>query len=105
MSELRNITPEELKKVLAEHKLWLEGSSNGKGLRHASICFTGFGECDRKLTVVGLPEGLTYFCGCFKGSETDLREYIDRGEDDLRESRLAGLECLKAVLKFSEPST
>ena len=45
------------------------------------------------------PESELYFCcGCFRGSESDLRNYIAAGEMRFREFRLLALETVLKLI-------
>ena len=69
-----------------------------RGLIYAQISFTGHGESGRQLLAVKIDEQVIFFCGCFSGTEADLRVYIENGEENLKASRIFALEtCLKAI--------
>jgi len=61
---------------------------------HSQIVFTGHGECGRMLTAIQLKKdsSISFFCGCFTGTEKQLREYIDNGAAHLKKTRLLALE-------------
>jgi len=67
---------------------------------YAQVAFKGHGECGRMLTVIRQNEdSAPYFCcGCFRGSEQDLRDYIERGQEHLKPSRLFALETALTLL-------
>lgn len=73
--------------------------SSAKNLLYSACYFSGHGECGRQLLAVKIGEGIKLFCGCFKGDEKELRDYIEKGDKDLKESRLLALET---VLKLIE---
>ena len=73
--------------------------SSAKNLLYSACYFSGHGECGRQLLAVKIGEGIKLFCGCFKGDEKELRDYIEKGDEDLKESRLL---ALKTVLKLIE---
>ena len=69
-----------------------------RGLLYAQISFAGHGERGRRLLAVKIDEQVMFFCGCFSGTEAELREYIENGEENLKASRIFALEtCLKAI--------
>ena len=57
------------------------------GARFADCAFSGHGERGRRLLVVEIGGAATCFCGCFRGSLAELRDYIAAGDPSLRESR------------------
>ena len=62
--------------------------------RYSQIAFTGHGECGRMLTAIQLKADgpIIFFCGCFTGTEKQLRAYIADGDAHLRKTRLLALE-------------
>lgn len=72
---------------------------SAKNLLYSACYFSGHGECGCQLLAVKIGEGVKLFCGCFKGDERELRDYIEKGDEDLKESRLLALET---VLKLIE---
>jgi uncharacterized protein YjbI with pentapeptide repeats len=70
-----------------------------RGLQCASVAFTGHGELGRMLTAAKLGAKVHVFCGCFRGSPEDLREYISLGDAEYRPSRRL---ALRTVLKLLE---
>ena len=73
--------------------------SSAENLLYSACYFSGHGECGRQLLAVKIGEGINLFCGCFKGDEKEFRDYIEKGDEDLKESRLLALET---VLKLIE---
>lgn len=72
--------------------------SMAKGVVYAQMSFAGHGEMGRQLLAVKIDEQIMFFCGCFQGTEADLREYIEDGNEELKASRTFALEtCLKAI--------
>ncbi len=69
---------------------------------YAQISFDGHGEKGRKLTLFKTPEKATYSCGCFEGTEQELRNFIDLGREEYKESRFYALACLIGALEISE---
>lgn len=110
------MTPEKLKAILAEHAIWLSGNGgnradlSGSDLRNADLrcanlsevtgvkvaaChWSSHGERGRQLGAVLLPDGLRFYCGCFSGSEQELRSYIANGGAQYVASRTKALEFL-----------
>ena len=73
--------------------------SSAENLLYSACYFSDPGEFGRQLLAVKIGEGIKLFCGCFKGDEKELRDYIEKGDEDLKESRLLALET---VLKLIE---
>ena len=74
------------------------GDANGKHipLRHSNSGGSWHGEAGRTLLCVEIKDDLRFFCGCFRGTEAELREHIARGEARLQPSRLRALDrCLE----------
>ena len=62
--------------------------------------FREHGECGRMLTAICQKEveGIRFFCGCFNGTEKELRDYIANGAANLRKTRTLALEtCLTLI--------
>ena len=62
------------------------------GIRWADCSWFAHGERGRCLLAVEIHGEVRYFCGCFRGSEEELREYIMEGDEGLRASRLRALQ-------------
>ena len=116
--------PEDLAKVLEAHRKWLFGEPGGiradliganlrganlrgadlsgsRGVhRFASVSFTGHGVCGRQLLGVKLKprSAVVLYCGCFCGSEADLRLYIAEDLERFRLSRTLALDTVLALL-------
>jgi hypothetical protein len=60
----------------------------------ASCHWSAHGEHDRQLSAVLLHDGLRFYCGCFNGSEQELRSYIANGGAQYVASRTEALEFL-----------
>ena len=75
--------------------------AESKGIRYASVTWHGHGERGRMLTGIKIDGGIRLFCGCFYGTEAELREYIAEGVEKYRASRTKALEfvisCLNEV--------
>ena len=61
--------------------------SGARGIRHASVGWSGHGECGRTLVCTEIDGLLMFGCGCFWGDAESLQEYIDEGNDDYAPSR------------------
>ena len=70
-----------------------------KNLEYALCSFNGHGECGRQLLAIKINEEIILFCGCFKGNEKELRDYILNGDKEYIESRTIALDT---VLKLIE---
>lgn len=75
----------------------LSGSVNGPA--YYSVSLGGHGEAGRRLHAVELGGRLVFSCGYFSGHESDLRKYIEEGDEHLRVSRL---RALKTILEMHE---
>ena len=65
------------------------------GIRVADCQWSSHGECGRRLIAVELPTGLNFYCGCFRGSTDELRDFINKDENHtLKPSRLKALDFL-----------
>jgi uncharacterized protein YjbI with pentapeptide repeats len=80
----------------------LAGTHLPEGWNYASVSFSGQGECGRRLHALRrAPDApIEFSCGCFSGSEEQLREYIANGEERLRKSRLWALDTVKTAIDF-----
>ena len=66
--------------------------SESQGFTYAQVSWTGHGERGRQLTAIKLGEELKFFCGCFQGTEAELRQYIANGSPEHVASRTKALE-------------
>jgi hypothetical protein len=69
------------------------------GMDYASVSFPGHGEIGRLLLAVRHGSGVLYHCGCFHGTEEELREYIDNHNVFYVKSRMLALETVKGLLE------
>jgi len=71
----------------------------GTGIKYVSVGFSGHGECGRTLLLVDVPgEGLVFFCGCFRGSPSELRDFAAKGQAEYRASRTRAMDiCLELI--------
>ncbi len=67
---------------------------------YAQVSFKGHGECGRMLTVIRQKEGdeLRFYCGCFRGTEQELRQYIADGEPKYAKTRTLALETVLVLI-------
>ena len=67
----------------------------------AQVGWHSHGERGRTLTAIKQTEesDAMFFCGCFKGAEKELREYISNGEEAHKASRTLCLETVIMLLK------
>ena len=54
------------------------------------------------LTAFEIKDEIVLFCGCFKGSESELRSYIGDGKEELKESRLFALDFVLKAINFKK---
>ena len=120
---------EQLAKILAGHKDWLNHKEGGKradlsdanlsctdlsraelsganlsgstGVKYAACAWSGHGEKGRQLLAVQLGE-ICLFCGCFAGSVSELRDYIATDEHEYKASRTKALDFVLSC--FEEES-
>ena len=64
------------------------------GVKVAACRWSSHGERGRQLSAVLLPDGLHFYCGCFNGSEQELRSYIANGGAQYVASRTKALDFL-----------
>ena len=66
----------------------------------AQVSFKGHGECGRMLTVIRQKEGdeLRFYCGCFRGTEQELRKYIAYSEPKYAKTRTLALETVLVLI-------
>lgn len=69
------------------------------GPSYYSISWIGHGEQGRRLHAVEQNGELVFSCGCWSGSESDLRQYIKDGDADYRASRLKALDIILELHK------
>jgi len=65
-----------------------------QGLRVAACHWSNHGEKGRLLNAAEIHGKLMFFCGCFKGDEESLREYITADNSNYAASRTKALEFL-----------
>lgn len=70
------------------------------GINYAVCGFTGHGEMGRQLLAVEINSEVMLFCGCFSGNEKELRDYIESGDENYKESRLLALETVLKLINF-----
>ena len=111
---MREITKPQLKKILVDHKKWLNGDGGARAdLRHAdlrsingirwAVCgWSEHGECGRQLLGVIVHEEIVLYCGCFMGSERELREYINNGDVEYKKSRRKAMNFVLGCLRGEE---
>ena len=66
------------------------------GILRAECAWTDHGECGRNLLCVLIDSTPRYFCGCFAGTELELRAYISNGAEELKASRTIALDFCAA---------
>ena len=70
----------------------------------AQVSFAGHGECGRMLTAYQQTDEqpMQFQCGCFSGTEDELRAYIASHDATLAPSRLLAIETVKALAAFKQ---
>ena len=66
------------------------------GILRSECAWTDHGECGRTLLCVLVDSTPRYFCGCFAGTEMELRAYISNGAEELKASRTIALDFCAA---------
>ena len=86
---------------LSRANLYRADLSGADLLGYAQVSFKEHGECGRMLTVIKQNETspLYFCCGCFRGSEGELRDYIESGEDKYKASRTLALETVLTLIR------
>ena len=74
--------------------------SGAKGIIYAQVSFNWHGERGRQLSAVKIGEELFLFCGCFKGSEDDLKKYIRDSKEEYIASRTSALNAVMSLIKI-----
>jgi Pentapeptide repeats (9 copies)/Pentapeptide repeats (8 copies) len=69
-----------------------------QGLRYAQVSFTGFGANNRMLTAYETASGIRYSCGCFEGTEKELRAFIKYDNLGLTASRMKALRIVTRLI-------
>jgi uncharacterized protein YjbI with pentapeptide repeats len=84
----------------------LSGAYLPDGWHYASIGWTGHGDRGRMLTAIrrGADAAVELNCGCFLGSEGDLKAYIARGAEHLRPSRTRAMEIVLELVQQERPT-
>lgn len=75
----------------------LSGSAGGP--KYYSISWRGHGERGRRLHAVEQDGQLIFSCGCFSGTEKELREYIKKDNPNYAASRVRALEFILEIHK------
>ena len=74
--------------------------SEAKGIIYAQVSFNWHGERGRQLSAVKIGEEVFLFCGCFKGSEDDLKKYIRDSKEEYIASRTSALNAVMSLIKI-----
>ena len=73
--------------------------SGADGIEYAQVSFNWHGELGRQLSAIKINGDIVLFCGCFKGSETDLIAYIESGDEKYKQSRTVALSTVMSLIK------
>ena len=73
--------------------------SGADGIEYAQVSFNWHGEIGRQLSAIKIDDAVVLFCGCFKGSEADLIEYIENGDEKYKQSRTVALNAVMSLIK------
>ena len=85
---------------LSEANLSDANLSEAKGIIYAQVSFNWHGERGRQLSAVKIGEEVFLFCGCFKGSEDDLKKYIRDSKEEYIASRTSALNAVMSLIKI-----
>ena len=69
------------------------------GVDCAQLNFSSHGEKGRRITAIKINEEILVICGCFNGTVSELRKYIDEGDESYRKSRILALDTVLMLLK------
>lgn len=73
-----------------------------KSVETASCSFKLHGERGITLYAVKYQDNIYFNCGCFRGDEKALREYIKLGKEEYKKSRTFALETVLNLLNYKE---
>jgi len=127
---MKTYTKEELQNILELHLKWINNESYGikadlreadlrgadlrgadlrkanlreaENIIYAECSFYSHGECGRKLLAIVIENEIKYFCGCFSGSEEELQEYINDGDEKYKESRQFAFDFVTKAIKMKK---
>lgn len=71
-------------------------------IKTASVQFTDHGQCGRVLNAFKYNNETFLSCGCFYGTESELRDYIKSSKEKLRKSRTFALETVISLLNYKD---
>ena len=79
----------------------LSGADLSGSIIYASCSWSDHGEMGRRLMAHSIKpfETTVYSCGCFSGSISDLKEYINEGKPDLKKSRMLAADFVEARMQ------
>ena len=84
---------------LSEADLSEADLSEANGVDCAQLNFSSHGEKGRRITAIKINEEILVICGCFNGTVSELRKYIDKGDESYRKSRILALDTVLMLLK------
>ena len=84
---------------LSEANLNGANLSEVNGVDCAQLNFSSHGEKGRRITAIKINEEILVICGCFNGTVSELRKYIDEGDESYRKSRILALDTVLMLLK------
>jgi uncharacterized protein YjbI with pentapeptide repeats len=113
------VSPDELKRILADHSLWLaenggkcanlrnanlsEANLSGAiALKYAQCSFDAHGESGRQLSGVVIAGELRLFCGCFAGTLAELDAYIANGDERYKATRKLARDFIVAAIDAAQ---
>ena len=73
--------------------------SEANGVNYAQLNFSSHGEKGRRISAVKSNEEIFVFCGCFNGTVSELRDYIDKGNEAYKKSRTLALDTVLMLLE------
>jgi uncharacterized protein YjbI with pentapeptide repeats len=89
--------------VLSRADLSGANLSGARGIRHASVGWSGHGECGRTLVCTEIDGLLMFGCGCFWGDAESLQKYITDGNGDYAPSRRRAMWLCAELVRETSP--
>jgi hypothetical protein len=77
--------------------------SGARGIRHASVGWSGHGECGRTLVCTEIDGLLMFGCGCFWGDAESLQRYIADSNGDYAPSRRRAMWLCAELVREPSP--
>ncbi len=82
--------------------LWNANLAESGGIQYSQASWSQHGECGRMLIGVKINGEDVYFCGCFRGTLSELEEFIQGDEERYKQSRTMTMEFVSKTLNFNQ---